>query len=119
MIMNKARLAIAALALTLVPVAALAHHGWSSYDPNTVLKITAPIESAEYRFPHGLITLAHEGAVWDIVLAPPSRMTARGLLPEHLKVGQEVTVEGYPSRVTAHEMRVERITIDGTTTELR
>jgi hypothetical protein len=119
MFMNKARLALTALALASVPVAALAHHGWSSYDPNSVLKITAPIETVEYRFPHGLITLIHEGAVWEIILAPPSRMTARGLLPEALVVDQPVTVEGYPSRVTEHEMRAERITINGTTTELR
>nr|WP_298685065.1 DUF6152 family protein [uncultured Dongia sp.] len=113
------RLLVAALALLAFPAAALAHHGWSTYDPNTVLKITAPIETAAYSFPHTHITLTHEGAVWEIVLAPPTRMTARGVSAEQLAVGKEVTVEGYPSRVTEHELRAERITIDGTTTELR
>ncbi len=113
------RILAAALALLAFPAVAIAHHGWSSYDPNAVLKITAPIETAAYRFPHGLITLTHEGAVWQIVLAPPSRMTARGLSADDLAVGAVVTVEGYPSRKTEHELRAERITIDGTTTELR
>lgn len=108
-----------AIALALIPAAALAHHGWSSYDPNTVLKITGPVESSSYTYPHTAITLAHEGNVWEIVLAPPSRMTNRGLSAEHIQVGQVVTVEGYPSRAVAHELRAERITIDGTVTELR
>lgn len=111
--------ALGALALALIPAAALAHHGWGSYDPNTVLKITAPVETTSYNYPHTAITLAHEGATWEIVLAPPSRMTNRGLTAEHIKVGQIVTVEGYPSRAVEHELRAERITIDGTTTELR
>lgn len=113
------RILAGALALLAFPAVALAHHGWSSYDPNTVLKMTAPIETAAYRFPHSSITLTYEGAVWEIVLAPPSRMTARGLSAEELAVGKVATVEGYPSRVHEHELRAERITIDGTTTELR
>ena len=40
------RILAGALALLAFPAVALAHHGWSSYDPDTVLKITAPIETA-------------------------------------------------------------------------
>ena len=53
------------------------------------------------------------------VLAPPSRMAARGLPSADLKTGIEATVEGYPSRDDPAEMRAERITIAGKTTELR
>jgi hypothetical protein len=109
----------AALVASLLPAAAVAHHGWSTYDPNTVLKISGPIETSSYTYPHTAITLIHEGAPWEIVLAPPSRMTNRGLSAEHIKVGRVVTVEGYPSRAVEHELRAERIIIDGTTTELR
>lgn len=117
--MSRNGLLAGALALILLPAAAIAHHGWSSYDPNTVLTFTGPVETSSYTYPHTAITLTHEGAAWEIVLAPPSRMTARGLSAEHIKVGQVVTVEGYPSRAVEHELRAERITIDGTTTELR
>lgn len=117
--MSRQALLAGAIALSLIPAAAVAHHGWSSYHPNTVLTITGPVETSNYAYPHTAISLAHEGATWEIVLAPPSRMDARGLSAEHIKVGQVVTVEGYPSRATEHELRAERITIDGTVTELR
>ena len=54
-----------------------------------------------------------------MVLAPPSRMEARGLPPEDLRKGNTVTVVGYPNRRKAEEMRAERITAGGKTVELR
>jgi hypothetical protein len=108
-----------ALALLAFPAAALAHHGWSNYDPDKLINIAGPIESAEYRQPHVLIKLTHDAEEWTVVLAPPSRMSARGVSAEALAVGKDVTVEGYPSRKTEFEMRAERITIDGKTVELR
>jgi len=107
------------LVAALAPAAALAHHGWSSYDANTALSLSGPIETASYQNPHGQITLTQDGKTWQVVLAPPSRMDRRGLPREDLVVGKDVTVVGYPSRVVADEMRAERITIDGRTVELR
>ncbi|MGH8728823.1 MAG: hypothetical protein ACREV9_11875, partial [Burkholderiales bacterium] len=56
---------------------------------------------------------------WIGVLAPPSRMQARGLPREGLKTGAEATLVGYPHRDNPEEMRAERIIIDGKTVELR
>lgn len=96
-----------------------AHHGWSSYDADTVLTISGPVLEAKYQNPHGEIVLDHEGRRWIVTLAPPSRMMRRGLPKENLAVGQAVTVVGYPSRVHDGEMRAERITVNGQTVELR
>lgn len=52
-------------------------------------------------------------------MAPPSRMTARGLSPELLRPGTVVQIEGYPSKVHAGELRAERITVNGNRIELR
>jgi hypothetical protein len=46
-------------------------------------------------------------------------MQSRGLPQEALKPGVRATIEGYPSRMNAAEMRAERITIAGKTVELR
>jgi len=113
------RTAISAAFLAALPAAALAHHGWSSYDPNTVLTLEGPIEAASYQNPHGEIELTVDGKHWRAVLAPPSRMDRRGLSRDALVVGKMVTVVGYPSRVDENEMRAERITVDGQTVELR
>jgi hypothetical protein len=108
--------AAAALA---APVAAMAHHGWSSYEAATVLTITAPILESRYQNPHGELIMEDKGKRWTATLAPVSRMEARGLSRDDLAVGKTVTVIGYPSRTTANEMRAERIVANGKTVELR
>jgi hypothetical protein len=102
-----------------VPVAALAHHGWSEYDSAKVLKLTGKIVESGYEHPHGHIRFEAPGKTWSVVLAPPSRMENRGLPSEWLKPGGTATVEGYANRNKPEEMRAERITINGKTIELR
>ena len=110
-------IAAAAFALTALPV--LAHHGWSSYDNDKPVTLTGKVVEAAYTYPHATIKLEVGGKTWVAVLAPPSRMSARGLSGEDLKPGIEATVEGYPNRSDPVEMRAERIIIGGKTTELR
>lgn len=115
---SKAILTAVALAAAVVP-AALAHHGWGSYDSNTVLTLNGTIREATYENPHGTLKLDADGKTWLVILAPPSRMQNRGLEAVALKPGAAATVVGYPSKNDPIEMRAERITVDGKTTELR
>ena len=110
---------VSLLALALSPLAAEAHHGWGSYDSSKVLSMAGPIVEASYQYPHAHLVIEHEGERWEVVLAPPSRMQQRGIAADDLKPGVAVTVEGYSSKVKPHEMRAERITLDGRTVELR
>ena len=98
---------------------AAAHHGWSEYDASRTLNLTGKIVAAGYEHPHGHIRLEADGKTWHVVLAPPSRMQARGLPREALKPGATAIVVGYPNRNKPDEMRAERITVDGKTVELR
>jgi Family of unknown function (DUF6152) len=111
--------ALALAALGLAGGGALAHHGWGSYDAAKKFTITSPVEHLMWQNPHVHIHVAHQGATWEAVLAPPFRMEARGLSPALLKAGARVQVEGYPSTQSAREMRAERIVIAGKTYELR
>jgi hypothetical protein len=95
------------------------HHGWSSYDQTKKISLTGKIVKTGYESPHGMITLEADKKKWTVVLAPPSRMESRGLQKDMLNVGVTATVEGYPHLKVKDEMRAERITIDGKTTELR
>ncbi|HEY5756802.1 MAG TPA: DUF6152 family protein [Steroidobacter sp.] len=97
---------------------ALAHHGWSGYKDD-IQKLSGTIEQASYTNPHGSIQLKTAEKTWEVVLAPPSRMTSRGLTEEMLKVGTPATVEGYQSTSDEKEMRAERISVAGKTVELR
>jgi hypothetical protein len=114
-------LLLAILAIALVTPAA-AHHGWSTYDNTKAIELTGIIRESGYSNPHGFARLQVDGGkgkVWYVVLAPPARMKARGLPQEMLKKGATATVVGYAHREKPEELRAERITIDGKTTELR
>ena len=113
------RTGLAAAALAVTAGAALAHHGWGSYDAAKKFVVTSAVERLNWTNPHVHIDIKHQGANWEVVLAPPFRMDARGLSPAMLKQGASVSVEGYPSTKTPHEMRAERITVAGKTYELR
>ena len=107
------------LMAALVATTASAHHGWSEYDADKPVQAVGTIEQASYDNPHGTVRIKTADKTWNVVLAPPSRMERRGLAKTALVAGQKATVYGYPHRSNNDEMRAERITIGGKTTELR
>jgi hypothetical protein len=97
-----------------------AHHGWTGYDETKLVQQTGVIKEAGYENPHGSVKIeAADKKIWNVILAPPSRMESRGLAKDKLKVGATVTIAGYQHKQTRDEIRAERITIEGKTTELR
>jgi hypothetical protein len=99
--------------------AAVAHHGWGSYDASKMMTVETAITRLEWQNPHVHIAVNRDDGAWDVVLAPPFRMGARGLSSEVLRAGTRVRIEGYPSTRVEREMRAERITVADKTYELR
>ena len=97
-----------------------AHHGWTGYDETKVVQYTGVIKEAGYENPHGFVKIeVDKKTIWNVILAPPTRMESRGLTKDKLKVGSTVTIQGFQHKQTKDEIRAERITVDGKTTELR
>lgn len=117
--MTRRLLGLSLAGVALAAGGAIAHHGWGEYDATKVFTITSPLERVLPGNPHVTVTVKHENRTWTAVLAPPSRMNARGLPPESLKPGLAVVLEGYPQKAGEAEMRAERITVAGKTVELR
>jgi hypothetical protein len=117
--MSKLIAIIIAVICLFAPAAAAAHHGWSSYDADKAITVKAPLTDVAWRNPHGTAKVAHEGKTWDVILAPVARMESRGLTQAMLGPKSVVTLFGYPRRDGTTEMRIERITVDGKTIELR
>jgi hypothetical protein len=109
--------------LTLIAVATgllYAHHGWTGYDETKLVQQTGTIREAGYDNPHGFVKIeTADKKMWNIILAPPNRMESRGLTKDKLKAGVTASIAGYQHKETKDEIRAERITIDGKTTELR
>lgn len=106
-------------AALLLSAPALAHHGWGGYDPDRPLQIEGTVREVTFDYPHGLLVLEAAEAVWEVVLAPPSRMRARGLESGQIATGDTVEVFGFPHRSKEGEMRAEWIRVGGQTTRLR
>ncbi|WP_426165059.1 DUF6152 family protein [Sandarakinorhabdus sp. DWP1-3-1] len=113
------RSALVVAALLAAPQATQAHHGWSSYASDKPIKLTAPVTGVTWGNPHGAAKVSYGGKTWVVVLAPTARMEARGLKQDALVKARAVTLEGYPRSDGTPEMRIERVTIDGKTVELR
>jgi hypothetical protein len=110
---------IGAMSIAGLSGAAIAHHGWGSYDASRVMTMDSTVARIAWQNPHVHIAMNHDGGPWELVLAPPFRMDARGLNPDMIKVGTRVRAEGYPSTRVEREMRAERIVVGGRTFELR
>ncbi len=110
---------ILAATVALLPVAATAHHGWSSYDATKVLNITGTVSDVTWGNPHGTAKTRYQGKTWDVILAPTTRMEARGLTRDMLGPKQTVTLVGYPKSDATAEMRIERVIVGDKTVELR
>ncbi len=104
--------AIAALCL-FAAASSDAHHGWSDYDADKPMTLKGRIDASSYENPHATIVLTSGGHRYNVVLAPVSRMEARGASRASIAVGREVTVVGYPSRTHPDEVRAERIVVVG------
>lgn len=114
------RRGLAALLLaTLAAAPAYAHHGWSSYDDSKPVTLTGKLVEVNYQNPHATVRIDANGKRWLAVLAPISRMQARGATADKVAVGKQVTLVGYPSKEHDDELRAERIVLDGQTVELR
>lgn len=105
--------------LVLLTGAALAHHGWGSYDAVKPITVVGPIVTSKFENPHATITVRATDKVWTVTLAPTSRMSSRGATDKVIAVGNNVSAYGYPSTVEKDELRAERITVDGKTYEMR
>ena len=116
--MSKTLILAGGLALALGG-AAVAHHGWGSYDATKPVTVAGKILTSRYENPHVALTVQAPDKVWNVTLAPTSRMVNRGALAELVAVGREISAVGYASTVEKDEIRAERITVDGKTIEMR
>jgi hypothetical protein len=105
------RTTVASLVASLCVFAAsgvlLAHHAFSSeYEGAKTFKITGVVSKVEWTNPHVRFYVdvkESDGKLtnWNLELASPSALARNGWTSRTLKIGDEVTVEGYPGKAVA------------------
>lgn len=112
------KIRLLAAAMLALPAAALAHHGWSTYDADKPVSVNATLRDVTWSNPHGGAKITWQRRTWDVTLAPIARMEARGLTRAMLD-GKPVTLQGQVRKDGTAEMKIDRLTLDGKAYELR
>jgi Family of unknown function (DUF6152) len=95
-----------------------AHHGWGEYE-DAEFSLTGVVETANLGGPHGLLRVRAAGGIWDVVLAPPTRIGRAGLTLEAVPRGTRVTARGHRHRNQQRlEMKTERLAVGNRTFDL-
>lgn len=113
----KLRLVALAAVLALASPSA-AHHGWGEYE-DAEFSLTGVVESANLGGPHGLLRVRVGQGLWDVVLAPPTRISRAGLTTAAVPRGTRVVARGHRHRNHQRlEMKTERLVVGGRTFDL-
>lgn len=111
---------VACLSLLFSGAALVAHHSFSTeYDGNKTFKFKGTVSKVEWTNPHVRFyvdTLDEGGKMvtWNMEIASPSALARNGWTSRTLKVGDQVSVEGYAAKVAPNRGNVRSvITADG------
>jgi hypothetical protein len=95
---------------------AAAHHSFAVFfDTDSQLRnVTGVVKEFRFSNPHGVLTLAvkqggHE-ILWRAETNSPSILRRRGWSQDSLRVGETITVEGWPARDGSNYMRLRSAT---------
>jgi hypothetical protein len=93
---------------------ALAHHSFAVFfDSQKSVTISGVVQEFQFVNPHGLIRLlvrtkSGDTEEWKIETNSPSILRRRGWAPDSIKVGEVITVEGWPARDNSHWARLKK-----------
>lgn len=106
---------MAALCLLLLGIeSAGAHHSFAVFfDSQKSVTISGVVKEFQFVNPHGLIrilvqTKEGESEEWRVETNSPSILRRRGWAPDSIKVGEKITVEGWPARDNSHWARLRK-----------
>ena len=94
-----------------------AHHSLPAlFDTSTTVEISGRVTAFEFVAPHSYIHLsvvdeAGVETVWEVESYPPGMLVRKGLTPQTLEPGQEISAVGIPSRDGRPLMRLLTITM--------
>ena len=112
-----ARLSVASLSLLLFAVPLLAHHAFNAeYDASKSTHFVGTVTKVEWTNPHARFYIDvkdENGAVnnWNFELGSPVQLRRQGWRPDSLKVGDQVTVEGYVAKDGAKMASAKKIVL--------
>jgi hypothetical protein len=103
------------IALALAAFSAFSHHSFAVFfDHEKAISIRGKVTEFQFRNPHGIVGVevtSPDGSkvIWKAETNSPSMMLRRGWTKESIRVGDIVTVDGWPARDGARYMRIREL----------
>ncbi|MGH9690793.1 MAG: DUF6152 family protein [Candidatus Acidiferrales bacterium] len=105
-------LAVLAIAFLLVTGTAFAHHGTAAYNTTKSVTVTGTITEFDFFNPHVLVFMNvnqdGKGVKWQGELTSPNHLARSGWHKDTLKVGQEITMSGFPAKDGAPSIWIQK-----------
>jgi hypothetical protein len=114
---HAAPLWILALAIFVAAWPALAHHSFAAeFDADKPVQVTGAVTKIEWTNPHARFYVDvkdDQGSIvnWNIELGPPLILQRLGWRHDSLKIGDQVTVEGYAARDGSKMANAKKVTL--------
>ena len=107
---------IVTLSFMAISISVSAHHSFAvHFLPEGEVTVTGVVTSYRFANPHGVVELTAVNAdgqeiAWRAETNSPSLLRRRGWTRESIKVGEEVTLTGWPARADDHYLRIRTVT---------
>jgi hypothetical protein len=117
--MSKKCLVVAAVVYSLIAIgSANAHHGTAAYDSSRTVTVTGPVSAYAFVNPHVMITINVKNASgnveqWEGEMTSPNHLQRTGWTKNTLKIGDQVTLSGAPSKSGSTTMVIHKVLKDG------
>jgi hypothetical protein len=107
---------LAALSAALIGSAAAAHHSFAVFfEDGKIITLKGTVTGFRFTNPHGTIEFTVGKDVWRAETNAPTLLRRRGWTRDSLKLGEAITIEGWPARDGSRYMRMRSVTrADGT-----
>jgi hypothetical protein len=120
--MKTRTLTIPALAVGFLTISVplFAHHGTASYDTSKTVTVKGTVTDFQFMNPHVLLYLDvkdDKGSVqkWQGELTSPNHLERAGWTRTSLKLGDQITISGFPAKSGANSMWISKVLqADGT-----
>ncbi len=115
--MTKPKVSVTVVALLLNTMGAAAHHAFEAdYDEKKLVAVTGVVTKFEWTNPHAWMYLNvrdESGNVsnWSFEMGAPGGLLRRGWKKGELKRGDEVTIDGYSSKLRARVANARMVTL--------